>query len=55
MVQGRSRVGSLDLADLDVASLADGSESVETRCGRCRVGNFYCRQEAIRVEMYGLG
>lgn len=40
MVQGRYRVDSLDLADLDVGSLADGSESVETRCGRCRVGNF---------------
>lgn len=55
MVQGRYRVGSLDLADLDVGLLADGSESVETRCGRYRVGNFYHRQEAIRVEMCGLG
>lgn len=55
MVQGRYRVGSLDLVDLDVDSLADGSESVETRCERCRVGNFYHHQEAIRVERCGLG
>ena len=55
VVQGRYRVGSLDLVDLDVGSLADGSETVETRCGRCRVGNFCLRQEAIRVETCGLG
>lgn len=54
MVQGRYRVGSLDLADMDVGSLADGSEGVEARCGRCRVGNFCLRQEAICVEMCGL-
>jgi hypothetical protein len=30
VVQGRYRVGSLDLVDLDVGSLADGSEVVET-------------------------
>ena len=55
VVQGRYRVGSSALVDLDVGSLADGSGTVETRCGRCRVGNFCLRQEAIRVEMYGLG
>ena len=55
VVQGRYRVGSLDLVDLDVGSLADGSESVKTRCGRCRVGNLYHRQEATRVETCGLG
>lgn len=37
-VQGRSRVGSLDLADLEVDSAAGGSDTVETRCERCRVG-----------------
>lgn len=51
MVQGRYRVGSLDLVDLDVGSLTDGSEVVETRCGECRVGNFRLRQEAICIEM----
>jgi hypothetical protein len=54
VVQGRCRVGSLDLVDLDVGFLADGSESVKTRCRRCRVGNFCLRQEAICVEVCGL-
>ena len=40
MVQGRYRVGSSDLVDLDVGSLADGSEVAETIRGWCRVGNF---------------
>jgi len=40
VVQGRYRVGSLELVDLDVGSPADGSEVVETRCDWCRVGNF---------------
>ena len=40
MVQGRYRVGSLDLFDLDVGSLPDGSEVVETGCDWCRVGSF---------------
>jgi len=37
-VQGRYRVGSLDLVDLEVDSPAGGSDTVETRCERCRVG-----------------
>ena len=32
------RVGSLDLVDLEVDSPAGGSDTVETRCERCRVG-----------------
>ena len=37
-VQCRYRVGSLDLVDLEVDSPAGGSDTVETRCERCRVG-----------------
>lgn len=55
MVQGRYRVGSLDLVDLDVGSPAHGSESVGARCGRRRVGNFYLCQKATGAEMCGLG
>lgn len=55
MVQGRYRVGSLDFVDLDVGSLTDGSEVVETKCEECRVGNFCLRQEVIRTELCGLG
>lgn len=49
-VQGRSRVGSLDLIDLEVDSPAGGSDTVETRCERCRVGQFCRRQVAIRTR-----
>lgn len=46
-VQGRYRVGSLDLVDLEVDSPAGGSDTVETRCERCRVGS---RVSRIRVS-----
>jgi len=55
LVQVRYRVGGLDLVDLDVGSLADGSQSFGTRWEWCRVGNFCLCQDAIRVEMCGLG
>jgi len=55
VVQGRCRVGSLYLVDLDVGSPADGSETVELRCDCCRVDNFCSCQEANRVEMCSLG
>ena len=55
VVQGTYRVGSLRLVDMDVGSLADGSETVEMKGERCRVGNFYLCQDAIRVAMRGLG